>query len=205
MHLPDLVFNAVSRETSDRLDILSETLNKWNPRINLVAPATLPDLQQRHIADSAQLVAFLPTHTQHWVDLGSGGGFPGLVVAILAAELHPDVRVTLVESDKRKAAFLKTTAHACNIEISVIADRAENVTPQRAEILSARALASLSQLLPLAQRHLAPEGLALFPKGVHYEQEIIEARKDWRFEVSRFPSRTSPDGHILVVKDIDRA
>lgn len=194
----------VSRETFDRLERLVALLKKWNPAINLVARSTLDDVWQRHIVDSAQIFGLAPTGATHWADLGSGGGFPGLVIAILASQLRPDLRVTLVESDKRKAAFLRTAAQELGVEAKVIASRIEEVPPLRADVLSARALASLTVLLGFAERHLLPSGTALFPKGARHAQEVSEALAMWRFDVQNIPSLTDPEAVILQIRGLAR-
>jgi 16S rRNA (guanine527-N7)-methyltransferase len=195
----------VSRETAGRLDSFAELLLKWSPAINLVAKSTLPELWTRHILDSAQLLALAPAGARHWVDLGSGGGFPGLVIAILAAEARPELRVTLVESDLRKAAFLNTVVSVCGLSTTVCAQRAETLVPQGADVLSARALAPLGELLALAERHLAAGGVALLPKGARHAEEIAEALERWRFSVQKLPSRTDPAAVVLRIGDIARA
>jgi 16S rRNA (guanine527-N7)-methyltransferase len=194
----------VSRETTERLSRFADLLRKWNPSINLVSRTTLDSLETRHILDSAQLFDFKPAGARHWVDLGSGGGFPGLVIAILAAELAPTLRVTLIESDRRKATFLRTVARELDLkEVRVLAERIETVPPQDADVVSARALAPLPDLLAYAERHLAPGGIALFPKGARHD-EVDDGLASWRFEVQKFPSRTDPKAVILKLGAIAR-
>ncbi len=195
----------VSRETAARLDAFCAALGRWAPRINLIARGTLPDLWQRHILDSAQLLPLAPPQARSWADLGSGAGFPGLIVAILAAEVAPRLEVTLVESDARKAAFLGEAARAAGVAVRVIAARAEAATPLGAEVVSARALAPLPQLLPLVHRHLAPGGTALLPKGATHRRELDDALERWRFSVQKHPSRTDPAAVVLAIGDLARA
>ncbi len=194
----------VSRETLERLNAYAGLLRQWNPRINLVSRATLDDLWSRHFVDSAQVFELAPNTARHWADLGSGGGFPGLVVAIIAAEKRPGLRVTLVESDKRKAVFLRTVAQQTGIDVTVVAERIENIDPLNADVLSARALAPLSALLGYAERHLAPGGTALFLKGSGWRVEIKEALEHWRFRCEDIASTTSPDAAILRLGEIER-
>lgn len=189
----------VSREMQARLRSLESLVKKWNPTINLVSRATVDQTWKRHIVDSAQLYR-LGHRSGHWVDLGSGGGFPGLVVACMSTDDQDGPKVTLIESDKRKATFLRVAAQELQIQINVIAQRIETVPPQRADTLSARALASLPHLLRFADRHLSPDGVALFPKGASWQQEVEQARKDWHFDLHVHPSVTDPDGAILAVK-----
>lgn len=191
----------VSRETEERLRHLESLLKKWNPAINLVSKTTLEQTWDRHIADSAQIYA-LGLPEGHWVDLGSGGGFPGLVVACLAAGHGDPLRVTLIESDQRKATFLRLAAKELGLAAMILAQRIEQAEPQAANILSARALAGLPQLLSFAVRHLAKDGLCLFPKGATWREEVEQARKDWHFDLQAHPSVTDREGAILALKAI---
>ncbi len=195
----------VSRETLARLDIYSQTLNKWNSRINLVAPSTLADVWRRHFLDSAAVHALCPATARHWVDLGSGGGFPGAVVAILAAETHPDLQVTCIESDQRKAAFLRTVSRETGVAFNVLAQRIETAPQQSADVISARALAPLTQLLTLAAQHLAPSGICLLQKGARHADEAGQALEHWRFTLETCPSGTDPDSAILKIGELRRA
>lgn len=195
----------VSRETELRLERYEALLLKWNARINLVSRADLSDLRRRHFADSAQLLSLACDGAAHWVDFGAGGGFPGLVIAILAAEIMPGMRMTLVESDRRKAAFLATAARELCLDIRLIADRIENLEPLDADIVSARALAPLDKLLSFAQVHMKPGGTAVFPKGARAEEEISMASESWSFSCTRVASATDPQAVILSIKEIRRA
>jgi 16S rRNA (guanine527-N7)-methyltransferase len=193
----------VSRETSERLTKYATLLEKWNAKINLVSRATLTELWTRHILDSAQLFE-MTAPKPHWVDLGSGGGFPGLVIACLAAEKAPDMRTTLIESDQRKTVFLRTVIRETGVAAEVIAERVEKALPQEADILSARALTNLAGLLGYAERHLKPGGTALFPKGVRWENEVAEAQLSWSFDYDPIKSRTDPGAVILRIKGATR-
>ena len=193
----------VSRETSERLQIFSKTLEKWNPRINLVSNNSLRELWTRHILDSVQ-VFDIPTLGTSWLDIGSGGGLPGLIVAILAAEHAPDMTVTLIESDQRKCAFLRNVARECGVTVSVKSQRIEAVEKMRADVLSARALADLSDLLLFSERHLSNSGTAVFPKGASWKKEVDNARKTWRFECEEITSLTEPEAVILKIKGVAR-
>lgn len=194
--LPD-----VSRETRARLDTYADLLVRWNDRINLVSRSTLPDLWNRHIADSAQLAGRAPPGPLRWADFGSGAGFPGLVVAIL----RPEVEMILVESDRRKCAFLGTVARETDTSVDIRSARVDDIPPLAAKVVSARALAPLDVLLGYAHRHLAPEGLALFLKGATCEAEIFKALETWSFRCERTPSVTDPAAVILKLSEIARA
>lgn len=196
----------VSRETFARLEAIVDLLRRWQGTINLVAPATLPAIWQRHVADSLQLLALAPAAASRWVDLGSGGGFPGLVVAAVLAE-RPGAVVHLVESDTRKAAFLRESARVAGLPVEVHAERIEKVAEKLApgtHVVSARALAPLAKLLDLASPFLAAGAPALFPKGKDAERELTEARKGWTLDLNLAPSRTDPDARIVVVTRAQR-
>lgn len=194
----------VSRETIERLEQFAELTRKWNPSINLVAKSTIADLWTRHIVDSAQLFQFAPESTARWTDIGSGGGFPGIVLAAISVEKSPQIQFSLIESDQRKATFLRTAARELGLKVTVIADRVEKAEAQNADVLTARALSSLSDLFPYVIRHLSPSGMAVLPKGKSYAEEIQVAQADWHFEVTSQPSMTDEQARILVVKDIYR-
>lgn len=191
---------SVSRETHDRLRVLAALLVKWNPAINLVSRTTVGMAWQRHIVDSAQL--FRADPFSHWVDLGSGGGFPGLVIAVLAQEKYPEGRVTLVESDQRKCAFLREAARQLGVLVQIQQLRAEALAPLGADTISARALAPLDRLLGYAHRHLAPGGVGVFPKGAGWRDELDAARKVWIFEAETVTSVTDPEAVVLTVKGL---
>ncbi|MFV0336345.1 MAG: 16S rRNA (guanine(527)-N(7))-methyltransferase RsmG [Tropicimonas sp.] len=196
---------SVSRETLSRLEVHLEMLRKWNPAINLVSSSTLSSGWERHICDSAQLLRYCGRHSGHWLDFGTGGGFPGLVCAIIAQEISPEIRFTFVESDKRKCAFLTNMAQLTSLGVEIIPERIESLDPQCADIISARAVSSLDQLIGYALPHLAEGGTCIFPKGEHYRTELDAARHEWRFKLSQFPSITDPKAAILVLGDVERA
>lgn len=195
----------VSRETFFALEQLEQLVRRWTPVVNLVSKGTLKDFWQRHIVDSAQLLAYCPQGARTWLDIGSGGGFPGLVVAALAREKLQDLRVTLVESDLRKATFLRQGAHALALDVSVKSERVEDLAPANADVLSARALAPLTDLLFHAERHLKPSGVGLFLKGARYAAEIGEAQTAWKFEVTPHASLSDPAAATLEIRKIHRA
>jgi len=194
----------VSRETLDRLHAYADLVRRWNPRINLVAASTLSDLWERHVVDSMQVFDHADRTATTWADLGSGGGLPGIVCAILALELMPDCSFTLVESDKRKAAFLLVCKQEFALNLTVRIERAERLAPLSAQIVSARALAPLPQLLPLVARHIASGGCALLPKGKNHAAELEAARAEWHFQVTSHVSTTDAWARILALKDIQR-
>ena len=198
-HPASQVADDVSRETSDRLAIFAALLERWNPRINLVAAGDLDQLWTRHIADSLQLAPDLAPGAS-FVDLGSGGGFPGLVLAIVTG--NP---VTLIESDLRKASFLREAARATGANATILACRIEDAELAPVRFVTARALAALPQLLDWASRFLTPDGTCLFLKGRRADAELTAALAEWHMTVFRRPSRTDPDGIVLRLSDITRA
>lgn len=201
---------AVSPETTKRLVIYADTLALWQKRINLVAPGTIADLWHRHFADSAQLLDLAPPNARSWVDLGSGAGFPGLVIAILLAGQAPPVltRVTLVESDQRKCGFLaevvRKTGIAALIPVDIVCARIETPATRAmlapADVVSARALAPLERLLELASPLLGPSGRGLFLKGRGVDAEIAAAARTFEFSFELVPSRTEADASIVVMQ-----
>ncbi len=194
----------MSDQTIARLDRYVALLGRWNGKINLVAQASLSQIWHRHIRDSAQLMDHCPPAAQTWLDLGSGGGLPGVVVALLAAERQPDLHLTLVESDQRKAAFLRTVARETGVGFKVLAQRVEDVPPQASDVVSARALAPLPQLLGYVARHLGETGVALLPKGANHQIELQQALEHWNFTHQKVHSVTQPDAVLLSIRDIKR-
>lgn len=191
----------VSRETIEKLEIFAQLIEKWTKTINLISPSSIPELWDRHILDSVQVYQLAPKRWQSWVDLGSGGGLPGIVVAILDERSQP---ITLVESDKRKCLFLKTVRRELSLDIRVCDERIEDATLGPATVVSARALAPLDKLLGYCHNLLSPDGVALFSKGVRYQDELDEAATSWHFDVTAHPSQTEPDARILKISRISR-
>jgi 16S rRNA (guanine527-N7)-methyltransferase len=190
----------VSRETLDRLTLYLQLLGRWQRAINLVGPATLADPWRRHVLDSAQLLAYLPTPASPLVDLGSGAGFPGMVLALLGV---PDV--ALIEADRRKAQFLREVARATGAAVAVHQERIESLPGWPAAVVMARALAPLPRLLALAERFLAPESVCLFLKGPTVTRELIDAGKSWHMVPQMFPSLSAPSGIVLKLRGVGRA
>lgn len=194
----------VSRETMDKLERFEALLLKWNHSINLVSRNTIDDVWQRHFLDSAQLWGQRPLNARTWLDIGSGGGFPGLVVAILAAEEDNQIKVVLVESDIRKSAFLIKVSQELGLNTEILTERAEDLVPQRADIISARALAPLVKLLEFSLQHGKGSTVHLFSKGKNAELELTEARKYWTFKLQKTPSISDSTGKILKIEGLGR-
>jgi 16S rRNA (guanine527-N7)-methyltransferase len=196
-----LAMNPVSRETLQRLDAYVALLLQWQQTTNLIAPATIPVLWTRHVVDSLQLLDVRP-EARHWIDLGSGGGFPGLVLACALAE-RPGASVHLVESNGKKAAFLRETARALKLPARVHAARIEEFVASYdgpADVVTARALAPLVQLLGYAFPLLKRGACGLFPKGQDVEIELTDAAKCWTIQTKLLPSRTDPRARLVLVE-----
>jgi 16S rRNA (guanine527-N7)-methyltransferase len=190
----------VSRETLDRLEHYLDLLKRWQKAINLVGPKTLEDPWRRHILDSAQLIHHLPGAARTIVDLGSGAGLPGLVLAIIrGGDIH------LVESDQRKALFLKEAARHLALDVVVHAQRIEALEPMTPDVLTARALAPLPRLLELASPLIGRATTCLFLKGRHGKDELTEAGKSWMMASQISPSLSDPSASVLKLWEIQRA
>jgi 16S rRNA (guanine527-N7)-methyltransferase len=187
----------VSRETRDQLEALTLTLGRWQKAINLVGKGTLGEIWTRHILDSAQLLPLIPKEAKTLVDLGSGGGFPGLVIAAL----RPNLAVTLIESDARKGAFLGEAGRRMGLKIQpkIVISRIEAAPASNADIVTARALAPLGQLLAWAAPHRSDTAICLFHKGKDWQAELNEAMKDWDIQSQPFSSVTDRDAVLLRV------
>lgn len=192
-------FGSVSRETRARLDAFAALLLRWNSRINLVSRGDEADISSRHIDDSLQLLNLIPSGTQRAIDLGSGAGFPGLVLAIATR-----IPFDLVESDQRKCAFLREAARATQAPAKVHATRIEAANLEPATLITARALAPLKTLLGLAAPLLAKGGVCIFPKGESADREIEEASAAWTMRIERIISRTDRSGVILRISEVTR-
>ncbi len=189
----------VSRETLDRLVSYVELLELWNRRINLVGRNTMGDIWRRHILDAAQLYPLLPARTRILVDLGSGAGLPGLVLALMGV---PEVHLT--ESDQRKAVFLREACRVTGISAIVHAERIEKMPRFVADVITARALTDLSQLIDLASRFVGDRTLCLFLKGATADTELAAASSHWRMKVERLHSHSDPGGVILKLEALRR-
>lgn len=198
--LPGALTAIAPRGTLDKLVDLSALVRKWNPKINLIAKSTETDLWHRHIVDSLQILTNGELSAR-WCDIGAGGGFPGLIVAIA----RPETEVILIESDQRKCAFLTVAKQQLSLQnVEVRGERIEASAPANADTVSARALTALDNLLPLVSRHMVPHGRAILMKGAQVEQEIATAGQHWDFQVERQASITDPNATILVIRNLRR-
>lgn len=192
----------ISRETREKLELYEALLKRWQKTINLVAPSTIETVWHRHFADSAQLWPHRPPAAKTWLDLGSGAGFPGLVLAILASDTG-GTRHILVESDSRKAAFLREVARATGVAVDILCMRIESPETHAkvgvADCVTARALAPLSRLIEIAAPYFAPSTLGMFLKGREVAAEIGTAAERWQFAYELIPSVTEEGGRIVLL------
>lgn len=190
----------VSRETLERLSVYLDLLRRWQTAINLVGPATLADPWRRHFLDCAQLAAHVPAAAANLVDLGSGAGLPGMVLAVLGVR-----GVHLIEADRRKAQFLREVARATGTPAMIHAERVEQIQGWPADVVTARAFAPLPRLLELADRFLASHSVCLLLKGKSVERELTDARAGWHMSSETLPSLSEPTGTVLKLRGICRA
>jgi 16S rRNA (guanine527-N7)-methyltransferase len=193
--------SGVSRETLARLKLYAGLLEEWNTRHNLVSRGSLQDLWQRHFFDSAQLVPLIPADAKSLIDLGSGAGFPGLVLAELLRE-RTRFRVVLIEATGKKANFLKHVSERLGLTAEIRNARIEDCDPEPFDVITARACAPLPKLLSYAQRFWHTRSVGLFPKGQNLEVELTEAHKSWSMRAERHTSQSDPSGTILEVRGL---
>lgn len=201
---------SVSRETISKLETYEQLLLQWQLAVQLVAPSTLSSIWVRHFADSAQLLHSSPANIETWIDVGSGGGFPGLIMALLASnefQLFKIKRVILIESDTRKAAFLREVARQLGVAVEIFCGRIETATTQvkvgQGDVISARACAPLVQLLSYINPYWKTKTVGLFLKGADVKDEITKAYQDFKFEFELIPSITDSRGHVLKIRNLE--
>ncbi|WP_347400855.1 16S rRNA (guanine(527)-N(7))-methyltransferase RsmG [Commensalibacter melissae] len=190
---------SVSRETIEKLEIYISLLQQWNKKINLVSQQGMDQVWKRHVYDSFQLIRYLDSSVKSIADLGSGGGFPGLILA-----LSTDIPVILIESDKRKTIFLREVLRQTKTQATVLCQRIENVNAISVDVVTARALTSLTQLLEFSKNILNKNGYCLFLKGRSIDLEIEEAQKNWKINYKTFSSQTNADGVIVKINQFER-
>ncbi|MEZ5939637.1 MAG: 16S rRNA (guanine(527)-N(7))-methyltransferase RsmG [Hyphomonadaceae bacterium] len=202
---PDEVRTAtgVSRETMARVSAFLDVLDSWRTRINLIGPGEGPRIWRRHVLDSLQLAPVIPSAALTLADLGTGSGFPGIILACAMAE-RPGARVWLVEKSVRKAEFLQAAVEALNLPATVVQARAEEAESERCDVVTARALAPLPKLLELAAAWADSNSCLLFLKGKDATDELQAARAGWAFDLSIQPSLSSPEGRVLSITSLRR-
>lgn len=188
----------VSRETLLKLRAYEASLKEWQNKFNLVSKSSLEDAWNRHFIDSMQLFKYIPQSAQSLYDFGSGAGFPGMVLAIMAAEKTPYLKVNLIESIGKKTLYLKHVSEICSVNVEILNQRIESLPKNKVDVVTSRAMTSLKDLLEYTYPFCKKDTVCIFPKGKKHQEEIDEAKKHWRFEYQIHPSETSSEGVILV-------
>ena len=199
----ELKYN-VSHETVEQLKTYHSLLIEWQAKFNLVSKSSLQDAVTRHFEDSVQLFSFVPENAQSLIDFGSGAGFPAMVLAIVAKEKTPYLKVTMVESIKKKTLYLKEVADKTRVSVNIINDRIEKLPPCKFDVVTSRAMTSLDKLLGYALPFFHSETVCIFPKGKSYSEELAEAHKKWKFKCDIKPNNISEEGRILIITDISK-
>ena len=192
-------FEDVSRETKNSFAVFEQLLKKWNSKINLVSPKTIDHFMERHLLDSLQLTQFIKTESGVWLDIGSGGGFPGIPLAIYFKEKCPKFKFNFMDSNSKKCFFLEEVCRNLNIEANVICDRIETAPLISCDYIVSRALAPLNDLLGYSQRHRKFIGKSLFLKGKNIKEEIAAAKCNWSFCYKLHQSLSHEDGKIIEI------
>lgn len=188
----------VSQETIHNLSTYEDLLIEWNQKFNLIAASTVPQIWTRHFADSAQLAKFIPPQAKSLADMGSGAGFPGLVLAIM----RPDLEVIVIEATGKKADFLQTVVDKLKLNVKVRRERVEAIKDLRADVVTARAMTALPDLLKYASQLVHKDTVCIFPKGKNAAEELTQAQKYWTFDVVTHPSQSDDSGTVLVLKKL---
>ena len=193
----------VSRETYLKLERYRQSLIEWQQKFNLVSKNTLNDIWLRHIEDSSQIFEYIPPQSKKLLDIGSGAGFPGMVIAIIAAEKTPYLNITLVDSILKKTLYLNHVKDISDLNNTEILNcRIEKLSGRKFDVITARAVTSLDKLLEYSFSLLSEKGICIFLKGRSYREEIAIAKQNWNFDYQEIPSRTSDDGKILIISNI---
>lgn len=194
----------VSRETFDKLKHYQSMLIEWQSKFNLVSSSTLDDAWNRHFLDSVQLFQYIPNQAKVLYDFGSGAGFPGMVLAIMANEKMPDLQVSLIESTTKKTLYLNAVKSETNTNVTILNDRIENLQLPKADVITSRAMASLTELLGYAYKFCKKESVCIFSKGKKYAEELSEAHKRWKFKCRIVASTQSDEGKILIITNLSK-
>ena len=177
-------------------------LISWNKKINLVSRKSISTSWNRHFLDSAQLWLYLPPKANKWLDFGSGAGFPGLVIAFISKELKPDLKIVLVEKNKKKAFFLNEVVNKIGLNVEILSKNVESIIPQKADVITSRAFGKLDHLLKISYKHQNRDTTALFPKGVNFTEEIIISKKKWNYEIEKITNIIDNNSFILKIRKL---
>lgn len=192
----------VSRETLSKLEVYHSSLLEWQNKFNLVSKNSLDDAWNRHFIDSIQLVEYIPDDAKSLIDMGSGAGFPGMVLAILLNERTPYLKVTLVESITKKTLYLNHVKETASVKVEIINGRVEQIKNRKFDVVTSRAMTSLIDLLDYAYPFLNKKGVCVFPKGKSWNEEVNIAKNKWNFNFEVFDSKTSEEGKIILIRNL---
>ena len=192
----------VSRETITKLKAYEKTLKEWQNKFKLVSNNSLNDAWNRHFLDSLQLMEYIPDDAKTLLDLGSGAGFPAMVIAIASAQRLPDLKVSLVESVKKKTLYLNAVRDLCGVNVNIVNDRIENIDQQKVDVITSRAMCNLTDLLKYAYRFTTKKTTLIFPKGKSYQVELDNAKKYWHFDCKIKQNKICSEGVILLITDL---
>lgn len=192
----------VSRETILKLKAYEASLKEWQNKFNLVSNKSLEDAWTRHFLDSVQLIKYIPENAEVMYDFGSGAGFPAMVLAVLAAEKMPKLKISLIESIKKKTLYLNYVKELCGLDVNVINERIENLNTVKADVITSRAMCNLSDLLGYAYPLSDKKTVMIFPKGKSFQLEIDEAKNKWRFNCQTEKNEVCDDGVILIINNL---
>ena len=192
----------VSHDTCKLFEIYYHTLLFWNQKFNLVSRKSIDMSWERHFLDSAQLWFFLPKKAKLWLDFGSGAGFPGLVIGVISKELKPNLKVVLVEKNKKKANFLNDIVNKIGLNVEIFSRDVKSIEPQRADVISSRAFGNLDQLLKISYLHKNKNTISLFPKGVNFLKEIESSKKNWNYDLEKIRNIIDYKSYILKIRNI---
>lgn len=192
----------ISRVTMEKLKVYEASLVEWQNKLNLVSNSSIEDAWNRHFVDSMQLCYYIPKNAKTLYDLGSGAGFPGMVIAIMANELTPSLKVSLIESITKKTLYLNEVKKLTDTKVEIINERAENLPAKKVDVITSRAMTALNKLFEYSFKFCDENTVLIFPKGKKHLEEIREAKKDWLFEIEIIESETSEEGVVLVIKSL---
>ena len=194
----------VSRETYDKLKTYEVLLHEWQAKFNLVSNSTLEDSWNRHFLDSAQLFKLIPSNAKTMLDFGSGAGFPGMVIAVMANEKTPYLKISLVESTSKKTVYLNEVKTQLDLDVEILNKRVEAIEPNKVDVITSRAMTSLDELFQYSYRFCSDETTCIFPKGKKHLEEIKTAKRFWRFDCQIIDSEQSDEGKILLITNLKR-
>lgn len=194
----------VSRETFEKLEKYVELVKKWQKSVNLISNTTINQIWERHICDSVQLIGFMDIDSNNFFDIGSGAGFPGLVLSIILSEKNPTAVVELVESDRKKCLFLNEVKRQLGLNVKISNQRIEKLDDNKYDVITSRALASLDKLFDYVYRFCNERTKLIFPKGENFESEILEAKEKWCFDYKVEISKTNEKAVVLIVENLHK-